>query len=169
MQLTTQSQLLAHWKYTNLEWNDFVDIEKANKKEDNLYFGVGIVIIGTLTLVFFRGTSILTGLLFSVPLAILIPLLRMKFSYKHLKKNVQNPQVKICSDYLEINEHKIDLYTSQKRVKNLKIIDATNNTNLLEFDIQWLTRKGPTNDEVRILIPSNKLEEAKSLVKKFKK
>jgi len=159
-----QNKLLAHWFYSEKEWNEFVVIEKANKKEDNIYFGIGIVILGTLGLMFLRSTSFLMALSFSIPLGILIPFLRMTFSYKHLKTGIKNPQVQLFTNYLLINNCKIDLSGKQKRLKSLKIVDAKNNIKLLEFDIQWLTRKGPTNDEFRILIPTEQLEEAKKLV-----
>lgn len=35
---------------------------------------------------------------------------------------------------------------------------------LLEFTIEWITRKGPTNDEYRIPIPKDKMEEAEQLI-----
>lgn len=162
-----QENLFAEWSYSQQEWDEFVDIEKANKKEDNIYFGVGILILGTIVLMLFRQTSFLGGLVFAAPLAFLLPWLRMKISYRHLKKGVVNPFVKIYSHHLLINDKRIELFADKKRVKSLKIIEAKNDKKLLEFDVQWLTRKGPTNDEFRILIPKDKLEEAKSLVKKL--
>ena len=84
MKTTNQNtEVLSHWKYTSKQWDKFVTIEKGNKKEDNIYFGIGIVILATITLMLFRRTSFFTALLFAVPFAILIPFLRMKFSYKH--------------------------------------------------------------------------------------
>lgn len=165
MKTTNQNtEVLSHWKYTSKQWDKFVTIEKGNKKEDNIYFGIGIVILATITLMLFRGTSFFTALLFAVPFAILIPFLRMKFSYKHLKKGVKNPEVKITFNNLFINNHVIELQNKNKRVKSMKIIEEKNNIKLLEFDVQWLTRKGPTNDEFRILIPDDKLEEAQKLI-----
>ena len=158
------NEVLSYWKYTTKQWDEFVTIEKGNKKEDSIYFGIGIIILGTIGLMLLRQTSFLTALLFSVPLAILIPFLRMKFSYKHLKKGVQNPEVKITFNNLYINNHIVELQNKNKRVKSMKIIDAKNNLKLLEFNVEWLTRKGPTNDEFRILIPDDKIKEAEKLI-----
>lgn len=158
------NNLLAHWKYTSKQWDEFVTIEKGNKKEDNIYFGIGIIILGTLGLMTFRNTSILIGLAFTIPLAILIPFLRMKISYRHLRKGIKNPEVKIYFDKLIINNHTIELQGKRKRVKSMKIIEAKNNLKLLEFDVQWITGKGPTNDEFRILIPEDKIKEAERLI-----
>lgn len=162
-----ENKILLHWTYTLEQWDDFVTIEKANKKEDNIYFGIGIVILGTISLLLFRNTSFLMALCFSVPFAILIPWLRMIFSYSHLKKGVENPQIKVSNEFLTVNTKKIVLFNKYKRVKSLKIIDAKNNQKLLEFDVEWITRKGPTNDEFRVLIPPNKLKEAEQFIQKF--
>ena len=159
--------LITEWNYSQKEWDEFVVIEKANKKEDSIYFGIGILVLGTIGLMILRQTSFFGGFIFAIPFAILIPWLRMKFSYKHLKKGVKNPSVKIYTDHLLINTHKIELSGKIKRVKSLKIIDAKNGKKLLEFDVQWMTRKGPTNDEFRVLIPTDKITEAEKLIFTF--
>ena len=160
---------LAEWYYTEEEWNEFVTIEKENKKEDNIYFGIGILILSSIGLMIFRNTSFLIALTFAIPFSILIPYLRMKFSYKYLKHNEKKPFVKIYEDYMLINQHKIEVSSSKKRIKSLKIITAKNNMQFLEIDIQWVTRKGPTNDEFRILIPKDKINEARFIVNQFYK
>ena len=55
---------ITEWSYSKEEWNEFVSVERSNKKEDSIYFGIGIVILGTIGLMFFRGVSVFTGLLF---------------------------------------------------------------------------------------------------------
>lgn len=165
--MKTQGNLLAYWQYDTRMWDEFVSIEKGNKREDNIYFGIGIVIIGTLGLMFLRDTGFWMGLLFSIPLAILIPWLRMTFSYTYLKKGVKNPEVKIFQDRLMINNKKIELKNTRKRIRSLKVRDAKGGLKLLEFDIQWVTAKGPTNDEFRILIPEDKLETVEELIQQL--
>ncbi|MFY0602896.1 MAG: hypothetical protein JXQ93_03030 [Flavobacteriaceae bacterium] len=162
-----QGELLAHWQYSTKMWDEFVTIEKGNKKEDNIYFGIGILIIASLGLMFFRNTSFWGGLVFAIPFAIVIPWLRMKFSYTYLKKGSKNPEVKIFYDTLWINQKKIELRGDRKRIKSLKVISAKNDLKLLEFDVQWMTAKGPTNDEFRILIPKSELEEVENLIQKL--
>jgi hypothetical protein len=159
---------LTTWTYTQEEWNEFVQIETSHKKEDSIYLGIGIVILGTIGLMFFRGTSFLTGLLFTIPIAILIPVLRMKFSYKHLKKGIESPTVTFFYHHIKVNYHTIELTSSKKRVKSVKIIDIqSNGRQLLEFDVQWMTGKGPTNDEFRFLIPEGKYEEARKMISNY--
>ena len=159
-----EHKLLAYWQYDTRMWDEFVTIEKGNKREDNIYFGIGIAILGTIGLMFLRDTGFWMGLLFSIPLAILIPWLRMTFSYKHLKKGIKNPEVKIFRDFLLINNKKIALTGNRKRIRSLKVIDAKGGLKLLEFDVQWVTAKGPTNDEFRILIPEEQLATIDELI-----
>ena len=161
--MTTNNQALVEWNYSVEKWNQFVEIEKGNKKEDSIYFGIGILILGTLGLMFLRGTSFWTGLLFASPLAFLIPFLRMKLAYTHLKKGIKNPTVKIYTNQVLVNGKRIELTNSRKRVKSVKILDEKDGMKLLEIDIQWLTGKGPTNDEYRFLIPEGELENAEKL------
>ena len=89
----------------------------------------------------------------------------MKFSYPYLKKNISNPEVKIFDKFLKINNHTIEFRNDQRRLKNIQLIEAPDESKLLEFDVQWLTRKGPTNDEYRVLIPSAKMKEAANIIK----
>lgn len=163
-----ENKPLLHWQYTPEDWNDFVDIEKANKKEDNIYMAIGILILAPPTLMFFRGTTFWTGLLFALPLAFLIPFLRFKFSYSHLKKNAVNPELKVYDSFLQINHRRVELFNDKRSVKSLKIIDTKNQRKLLEFDVEWTTRKGNTNDEFRFLIPTEKLEEATKFTENYK-
>lgn len=162
------SNLIAHFTYTQSFWNDYVAIEKKNKKEDNYYFAFAIAIICTGGLMFLRDATFLVALAFSIPFAIGIPLLRQKLNYKYLRKNVPNPEVKIYDKFLKINTHTIEFRNDQRRLKDLKIIEASNGMHLLEFDIRWITRKGPTNDEYRIPIPDDKLTEAEQIIATLK-
>ena len=158
------SNLLAHFTYKRSFWNDYVEVEKKNKKEDNYYFAFAIAILCTGGLMLLRDVTFLVALGFALPFAILLPYLRQRLNYKYLVKDVDNPEVKIFDKFLKINDHTIEFISDQRRLKSLKLIEAPNGMQLLEFDIQWITRKGPTNDEYRIPIPEDKMEEAEQLI-----
>lgn len=163
-----QNSILDTWTFTTNEWNDFVAIEKGNKKEDNIYFGVGILLICTPGLMFFRDTTFLMALAFSVPFALLLPFLRIKFSSPHLKNNSRGTIIKIYPNYLLINNKKIDLFGKRKWIMDMKIISTTSNLKLLEFTIEWITNKGNTNDETRIPIPKDKEQKALEIIEFYK-
>lgn len=167
MKTTTQnSTLLAEWNFSAKTWNDFVSIEKKNKREDNIYFGIGIAILGTLALMYLRDASLLHSLLVSIPLAILIPLLRYKLTYKHLKKRKNTSNLKIFTSGLVVNNKTISFIENNRFLKAVTILKK-GNFSLIEFDISWKTRNGYTNDEFRLPIPNDKLEEANAIVNKF--
>lgn len=161
------NNLIAHFKYSTQFWNDYVTIERKNKKEDNFYFGLAISILCTAGLMLFRNTTFLMALLFAIPFAILLPWLRQKFSYGYLKKGIKNPEVKVFEKFLRINSQTIEFRNDQRRLKNIRLIETASGMHLLEFDVQWLTRKGPTNDEYRIPIPEDKIAIANTLIEKL--
>lgn len=161
------SNLLAHFKYSPEFWNKYVTVERKNKKEDNFYFGLAISLLCTAGLMLFRNTTFLMALLFAIPFAILLPWLRQKFSYRYLKKGIKNPEVRIFDKFLRINNHTIEFRNDQRRLKHIQLIESASGMFLLEFDVQWLTRKGPTNDEYRIPITKDNLEEAKIIIEKL--
>lgn len=71
----TPNNLLAHFTYRRSRWNEYADVEKKNKKEDNYYFAFAISILFTLGLMFLLDVSFLIALGISIPFAILIPFL----------------------------------------------------------------------------------------------
>ncbi|PHR71393.1 MAG: hypothetical protein COA67_06730 [Lutibacter sp.] len=163
-----QSNILDTWSFTAGEWNRFVAIEKRIKREDNIYFGIGILVLCTPGLMILRSTSFLTALLFSAPLALLIPWLRMKFSNPHLKDASKESIIEIYHEHLTINSKKIDLYGKKKWLKDMKIIETNDNFKLLEFTVEWKTRNGNTNDETRIPIPKGKELKALELIEFYR-
>ena len=166
--MNDNSKILDTWTFTSTEWDDFVTIEKGNKKEDNIYFGVGILILCVPGLMFLRNTSFLMALSFSIPFALLLPLLRIKFSSPHLKGNTGVTIIKIYPNYLLINTKKIELFGKRKWIKDMKIISTPSGLKLLEFTIEWFTHKGNTNDETRIPIPKDKEQKALELIEFYR-
>lgn len=162
------NNILDTWTFQSQDWKKFVAIEKKNKKEDNIYFAIGILVLCTPGLMIFRNTSFLTALLFSIPLALLIPWLRQQFSNPHLKNHNGESIVKIYPNYLLINSKKIDLYGKRKWLKDMRVIETTDNFKLLEFTIEWNTRNGNTNDETRIPIPNGKEGKALELIEFYR-
>ena len=162
------SLLLISWNYSTEEWNQFVITERKNKKEDNLYMAIGIIILGTVGIMVLRGGSFWISFAIATTIAFLIYGLRMLLSYQHLKKGVQHPKVDIYSDHLLFNNHKkVVLQGENRTIKSVKIIETKSGMNLLEFTVQWNTRKGPTHDEFRVLIPKNQKAAAETIRLKY--
>jgi hypothetical protein len=158
-------EMIAEWKFDSETWNKFVSIEKKNKKQDNLYFGLGILIIGVPALMFLRDASIWVSLAIVVPLAVLIPFLRQKFAYKHLKAH-DNPNIKFYRNFMVINGNKIELFSDKRRIKSTSIFEKEGML-FLELTIEWITGKGPTNDEFRVPVPNNDENIANKLLEHY--
>ena len=147
-------------------WNRFILIEKKNKKEDNIYFGIGILILCTPCLMFLRKTSFFEALMFSVPLAILLPYLRNVFTTKYLKKSLKELSIKFYENKININKKDVELRNERKWVSKIKVI-PNDEMNLLEFTINWQTSKGPTFDEFRIPILEDKKDDIHKIMNRI--
>ena len=163
-----ENKLLDTWTYSAKEWSDFIITERSNKKSDNLYFGVGILLLGIPGLMLFRAVPFLMAALFVVPFALLIPFIRYKMSKRFLQPNIEKPNVQLYHDFIISNGVKKEIFSKKYWLKNVKIITSKHNRSLLEFDVAWNTRRGSTNDEFRILIPKDKLAKAEEIIDFYK-
>lgn len=164
----SSNNFLETWEFSPIEWNYFIKKAKTLKKEDNIYFGFAILIGGIPFLMLARNTTFLIACVFVIPFAFLIPWLRNKFTSTYLKTTNSLSTVVFYSEYVKINDKKIDLFTPKKWIKDMNIIKTENQLLLLEIEIAWRTRKGDTFDEVRVPIPSDKLERAKALIEYYR-
>jgi len=163
----TESSLLAHWHYSSDLWQDFRKVQAKQKKIDNIIFAAVILIFGMLILMFVKGAPFLIAFIFTVPFAVLFPLIRFKKSQKYFKKKVQNPEIKIYTNYLDINGLKKDLNSKKYWVLDVKT-ENIDTLPLLSFDIAWNAHKGRTNDEFRIPIPPTEVAKAEELISFYK-
>ncbi len=54
---SSNTELLESWSYTETEWNQYISTSKNLKKEDNIYMGIAILIIGIPVLMLSRDTG----------------------------------------------------------------------------------------------------------------
>ena len=73
-----KADAIAKWTYSSKEWNEFVLIERSNKKKESLYIAIGIILIGTIGLIFVRDAGFWIALAISVPIAFIIHFLKMR-------------------------------------------------------------------------------------------
>lgn len=98
-----------------------------------------------------RGVNYITGLFISLCVGVFISLLKVLVSNAifRLKKNnsiiITTNALIINGKFKTINDNAIKL----EYVKALKIQED----NFIEFSLHWLTRRGVTNDQLRIFVP----------------
>jgi len=155
------------WEFTALEWNAFTHEAKLLKNDDNLYFGLGILIVGISYLMFFRDTSFTIATAFVLPFALLLPFLRYKIALKKLQKTQSNVTITFYDNYLDMNGKRVDLFTKNKKwITFMQILESDQGCPPL-LEIAWSTRNGNMFDEIRVPIPANKMEKAKELIEYY--
>ena len=167
LQTTNSKDYLDTWTFSSEEWNSFIKEAKLLKKEDNIYMAIATLIVGIPFLMLSRKITFFMTLFFVIPFAIIVPWVRNKMSTSHLKPIKNKAIIKFYTQYITINKRRIDLYADKKWIKNMKIIDGKNGLKLLEIEIAWSTRKGDTFDEIRVPIPTDKLERAEALIEYY--
>lgn len=165
---TKSKDYLDTWTFSAKEWNLFTSEATSLKKEDNIYMAIATLIVGIPFLMLSRKITILMSLFFVIPFAVLVPYVRYRIAIKKLKLSTNKAIIEFYSEYLQINGKKVELFTNNRWIKNMKIIDGKNGLKLLEIEIAWSARKGDTFDETRVPIPFDKLERAEALIEYYR-
>jgi len=164
-----KATILADWKYDDETWEAFKQNEKSYRKEDNIYYFIGVVILGTIGLLIFRSANLFVAVAISAILGGIMVLLRSNLSLSKLKKTSgpYSQRAIIGEGYVLMNGHTFDLFDTGRYTSKVEFL-PDENPPILEFTIKWMTRKGATFDELRVPVPNNKIEEAIQIVTHFK-
>lgn len=143
--------VLATWNYTKEEWKLMTKEETARRLKEGIWVTILIGLLGGWVLKSSRGATFLVGFLVSLCVGIFISLLKVLLS-NNLFRITKNNRIIITTNALIINGkfktiNDIDIHLEY--VKTLKIKDD----NFIEFSLQWQTRGGVTNDQLRIYVP----------------
>jgi membrane protein implicated in regulation of membrane protease activity len=164
----TNKEVLAQWETDAHTWKAFVKNERNYRNSDNIYYFIGVVLLGTPFLMLARAVPWTGALVFSAVFGLLIVYLRRSLSLKKLQpRSGQVPgQVVIGKGYVVLNGHTFDLYSESRHTTRVQFLPDQQPA-ILEFTIAWITRKGRTFDELRVPVPQNQMEKAKEVVKYF--
>jgi hypothetical protein len=159
--------LLAHWTYTSEEWNTFTKKEFSFRIREALVVWLLIVGLGTWLLAGYGDMGHLAAFITSLSTGGLITVIRFIIAYNARKANSSKPgDVVISAKSILINGKYHILNDENKTLYKLELLkDET--PQILEFSVEWNTRKGTTNEQVRIPIPADKSTEAAKLVEVF--
>ncbi len=162
-----KNTLLAHWTYSDEEWKTFTKKEFNFRIREALVVWLLIVGIGTLLLSGYREMGHLAAFITCFSVGGLITFIRFIIAYNARNANSSKPgDVIISAKSILINGTYHTLNDELKTLSKLELLkDET--PQILEFTVIWNTRKGQTNEQVRVPVPSNKLTEAEKLMNLF--
>jgi hypothetical protein len=162
-----KNTLLAHWTYSDEEWKVFTKKEFNFRIREALVVWLLLVGIGTWLLSGYREMGYLAAFITCLSVGGLITFIRFIIAKNARKANSSKPgDVVISAKSILINGTYHTLNDELKTISKIELLkDET--PQLHEFTVIWNTRKGQTNGQVRVPVPSDKLTEAVKLVELF--
>jgi hypothetical protein len=162
-----KNTLLAHWTYPDNEWTVFTKKEFSFRIREALGVWLVLVVIGTWLMSGYRDMGYLAAFITCLSVGGLITFIRFIIAKNAREANSSKPgEVIISAKSILINGTYHTLNNELKTLSKLELLkDET--PQLLEFTVIWNTRKGQTNEQVRVPVPSDKLSEAAKLVEIF--
>ncbi|MCG3164962.1 MAG: hypothetical protein POELPBGB_00722 [Bacteroidia bacterium] len=162
-----KNTLLAHWTYSDEEWKAFTKKEFNFRIREALVLWLILVGLGTWLLASYRDMGHLAAFISSLSIGGLITFIRFIIAYNALKANSSKPgDVVISAKSILINGTYHTLNDENKTLSKLELLQDEN-PQILEFTVVWNTRRGQTNEQVRVPVPSDKLSEAAKLMEVF--
>lgn len=162
-----KNTLLAHWTYSDEEWKMFTKKEFNFRIREALVLWLLLTGIGTLLLSGYREMGYLAAFITCFSTGGVITLIRFIIAYNARNANSSKPgDVIISAKSILINGTYHILNDENKTLSKLELLkDET--PQILEFTVIWNTRKGQTNEQIRVPVPSDKLTEAVKLAALF--
>ena len=157
--------ILGRWQYSKEEWSRFMKWESSRRKSSIMIEAIMLTVLGSITLKILRTTSWLEAILISVAFSI-IYWLGKSYIAKNAIGKAENNHVTITNRAVIINGKVNSFRDNLYWLKKVELIQEQN-INVLEFVYEWNTRKGITSEEIRVPVPTNKMEEATELITRF--
>ncbi|HEX2093558.1 MAG TPA: hypothetical protein VHG28_14220 [Longimicrobiaceae bacterium] len=162
------AKVLAHWTYAPEEWREYTGREYRFRKREAFWLGMGVTALGTVFLMMARPVS----LPFALALAALIGAifgggkLLIAKNAREANAATGSGEVIISPWAVLLNGRYHVLQDGRFHFGGVRYVpDET--PPLLEFTVLWNTRKGTTNDQVRVPVPRGREEEARALAASF--
>lgn len=162
--------IIAEWETDPSTWQQFTINERKYRNEDNIYFFIAVLILGTLVLMLSRSASFWLALGISAGMGAIIVYIRRSLSLSNLQPGNQKSarRVIISDAFVSLNGHTFDLFSASRNTRKVRFLPDESPA-ILEFTIEWMTRKGPTFDELRVPVPAANFQQAAAVVQYFQK
>ncbi len=157
--------IIANWNYTKEEWKCMTQMETRRRLKEGIWVSMLVGVLGGLFLSWTRELSYTFSFSFALAFGILVALLKVAFSNNvFLLSN--NNRVIITPNALLINHNFKTISDSSIGLEYIKLVKLPPYT-FIEFSLEWNTRKGPTNDQFRILVPLRYENEIETVLQDF--
>ena len=154
------------WDIDETTWQQFIKNEKNYRNSDNIYFLIGFLILGTISIIINRYAEWTTALLICFITGAFVVLLRRSLGLKKVHSVRKKKQVLITENFVRLNEFTFVLFSENRMTSSIKFLESEI-PKILEFKIHWKTRNGVTYDELRVPVPPGKEEAAKKICYNF--
>lgn len=159
--LAVLPDILAEWVLDEQTWKDFCINEKKYRNQDNLWFFVAFLFLGTIVLMISRSSSFLLAISIVGAIGLITIYLRRTVALQKLHVPAGMPkQVVIGRRHILMNGKIYPINADRMTTRKVRVIEDSTPM-LLELTLYWPTRNGETYDELRIPVPPPALEKAK--------
>lgn len=159
--------ILIRWTYNDEEWKEYTRKEFRYRIREAIILWVLLTGMGTWLLADYRDMGHLTAFLSSFGLGAIVTFIRYLIANNARNANSAKPgEVVISAKSILINGKYHTLNDEMKTMSKVKLLKDEKPL-ILEFSVNWNTRKGPTNEQIRVPVPEGKTEDAQKLVKLF--
>lgn len=160
MHTNPENNLLAHWYYSRMEWEDFLKGETRERDGVILLECLGLALLAAVLIYWLSGAgfwvAVFTGLIPGTLYGLSRYLLRLR---RFRWKSDSMPEVLITRHRADINGRSTVFHGSTSWIRRAELIEKEGR-NMIEITYEWQTRTGYTYDEIRIPVPRGKLREA---------
>jgi hypothetical protein len=165
--LSNPVNILARWSYSKEEWQQFLKWEKKERKTNSLVEAAVLAVLGIIVLRNLEETSWTIAIGVSVFIGTIYWIGKYFLSMGSIGRSA-NAEVIITNRSVIINGKVNTFIDGQYSLKEVKLKEDASPA-IIEFIYTWQTRNPnlPSQDEIRIPVPKNKLPEAIELVKRF--
>lgn len=158
--------IIANWQYTIPEWKKMTKEERIRRTKEGIWMSLLIGGLGTGLLVWTREADIGLAFFISFFIGILISVLKVLIGNNEMKI-AKNNSIIFTTNALVINGKFKIINDVDVNLEYLKFVKHELG-DFIEFSLQWMTRRGETNDQFRILIPEKYKDEVKNIFEYYK-
>ena len=130
--------------------------------KEGIWVSLGIGLLGGWVLSLARGATFLIGFMVSLGVGIFLSIMKVLLSNNLFKMSFNNTII-ITTNALIVNGKFKTLHDNDFRLQYVKPVKIKAD-NFIEFSLEWLTRRGATNDQFRIYVPKQYEHEIKKVL-----